>query len=485
MKNLLLMLLSENGLRAFVPEFAPVEFANTPTGHADFLRWLPAALSEAILLIDLSAEEFRRESAPHLSGQRHRALRQRKLDVFFRGLTFRLAERQSRQAGNRRDDWLLFSALQNPEPLQTWLEIMQSARIPLRGVYSLARLGSLLLGKATASNVLLVSWQSASGLRQSYFQDGQLVFSRLTSSIGRDGFIDAISADMQDTCRYLASTGMLPDGTALQIRIVGQKSDLRELRKRLPDSPGQHYRYLTLETLQRHFGIGQTPANSDATSVWLAILARHQPAASYAQPVHTRPYRLRRIGRHLKHAGMATLALSFLCTGLFYWQAAQQDKKTQSLQSLDIGLQREILALEAELSGLPTNPAEMRTTVEWARRLEQENINPRTFLLPISRIFDRHPNIMLDELAWQAAPDVSPGSVRISVECHIDDLDNDPRTAQAQFSRFRADLAEAMQAVKTLRLPAGSNPEDSLDSLERDTPVSNHFALEMTWQRPG
>lgn len=485
MKTRLLMLLSENGLTAFIPESAPVEFANTPAGHADFLRWLPAALSEASLLIDLPAEEFRRESAPHLSGQRHRALLQRKLDVFFRGLTFRLAERQSRQAENRRDDYLLFSALQNPDPLQSWLEVMQSARIPLRGIYSLARLGSHLLGKTAAPHVLLVSWQSASGLRQSYFHDRQLVFSRLTRGIGRDGFIDAICADMPDTCRYLISAGLLSDGTALQIRVVGQESDLRELRKRLPDTPDRHYRYLTLESLQRHFRIGKTPDNSDATSVWLAILAQHPPAASYAQPVYTRPYRLRRIGEHLKHAGMATLALSFLCTGLFYWKAAQQNKETQSLQPLDIGVQREIIALETKLSGLQTSPAEMRTTVEWARRLEQANLNPRAFLLPISRIFDRHPDIMLDELAWQAATDVSPGSVRISVECHIEGFDDDPRTAQAQFSRFRADLAEAMQTVKTLRLPAGSNPEDSLDSLERDIPASNHFLLEMTWQRPG
>lgn len=481
MKSRLLMMLTENGLGAFSQESASVEFSNTPAGQADFLRWLPAAITEARLLIDLPTEEFHREFAPHLSGRRHRALLQRKLDILFRGLTFRLAERQSRLTDHRRDDCLLFSALQNPDPLQPWLDVMQTARIPLRGVYSLARLGSHLLGKTAAQHVLLVSWQSASGLRQSYFHNRQLAFSRLTSSIGGNGFIDAICTDMPDTCRYLASAGLLPDGAALQIRVIGQKSDLRELRKRLPDTPDQHYRCITLESLQRHFGTGKTPDNSDATPFWLTLLTQHLPAASYARPVHTRPYRLRRTGQQLKYAGITTLALSLLCTWLFYWQAAQENKKSQPMQQLRAGMQQEALLLEAELSGLQTPPAEMRATVEWGRRLEQENINPRDFLLPISRIFDQHPNIMLDELAWETAA----GGVQISVECHIDGLDNDPRATQAQISRFRADLADVMQTVQLLHLPPGSNPDDSLENPDPGTPASNHFALKITWQPRG
>jgi len=124
----LYMLLAEEHLAAFIAESAPVIFASTSEGYAAFLHWLPASVTEANLLIDLPTEEFRRERAPHLTGRRHRGLLQRKSDLLFRDLTFRLAARQSREPDQRRDDILLFSALRNPElRMSFWCHGRQTA----------------------------------------------------------------------------------------------------------------------------------------------------------------------------------------------------------------------------------------------------------------------------------------------------------------------------------------------------------------------
>jgi len=484
MNRRLYMLLGEENLAAGLTNSPPVTFANNAEGHATFLRWLPAPVSEADLLIDLPTEEFRREKAPHLAGRRHRALLQRKLDLLFRDLTFRLAARQSRETDQRRDDILFFSALQNPEPLQSWLAVLQGAAVPLRGIYSLAQLGGHLFRKTSVSHVLLVSWQANSGLRQSYFIDAQPAFSRLTSCDSADDFIDSVCNDIPDTCRYLASSGLLPDSTTLEVRIIGKKSELQQLRKRLPDTPGRQHRFVMLESLLRGLNVAAAPNNSDATLIWLALLARHPPARNYALPMHTHAYRLRRTRKQIFGASIATVAIASLCAGFFYWQAGQKNEAAQALQPLIGGMQREVAALETTPSDLAVPAAEMRASVEWFRRLEQQHLNPRDFLLPVSRAFERHPDIMLDELSWQTIPGVPP-AVRIRIECHFPNYENDPRAALAEIDRLRADLADELKAVQILRLPAGGNPDDSLETREDTTPTDPRFALEVTWQMPG
>lgn len=484
MNRRLYMLLAEENLAASLTNSPPVLFANTPEGHAAFLRWLSEPVSEANLLIDLPTEEFRRERVPHLAGRRHRALLQRKLDLLFRDLTFRFAARQSRETDQRRDDILLFSALQNPEPLQSWLAVLQSAAVPLRGVYSLAQLGEHLLRKTSVSHVLLVSWQANSGLRQSYFINAQLAFSRLTSCDSADGFIDSVCNDIPDTCRYLASSDLLPDSTTLEVRIIGKKSELQQLRKRLPETPGRQHRFVMLESVLHGLNVAAAPNNSDATLVWLTLLARHPTARSYALPMHTHAYRLRRTRKQIFGASIATVAIAFLCAGFFYWQAGQKNETTQALQPLISGMQREVTALETPLSELAVPAAEMRARVEWFRRLEQQSLNPRDFLLPMSLAFEQHPDIMLDELSWQTIPGVPP-VVRIRIECHFSDSENDPRTALVEIDHFRADLVGDHQTAKTLRLPAGGNPDDSLETREDTIPTDHRFALEVTWQMPG
>lgn len=484
MKPRLMMLLTEECMEAFIAESATATFANTPEGQTDFLRWLPGSFSEACLLIDLPTEEFRRESVPHLTGRPHRELLQRKLELHFLGLTFRMAEWQAREPANRRDDILLFSALQNPEPLQSWLDAMRTARIPLKGAYSLPQLGGRLVEKSAKGHVLLVSWQAASGLRQSFYHNRQLVFSRLTASRGSAGMIDATCADLPETCRYLASAGLLPGGATLEVRIIGQKADWPVLRKQLPKASNRHQRFLSLEALHRQMAISSVPDSADATRVWLAILAQHPPTRSYALPVHTQAYRLQRDGIRLKYAAMSGLITTMLCAGGWHWQAAQLESASQTQMKLNQGMQSEVASLAARMPEALATPAEMRATVEWLRRLEEQNPNPRDFLLPLSRALDQHPGILLDELSWQALSDGSP-AIRIHIDCHLDNLENNPRDALAQIDRFRADLNNPNQTVQTLRLPAGSNPGDSLETRQDNAQEGPRFALEITWHRPG
>jgi len=126
----------------------------------------------------------------------------------------------------------------------------------------------------------------------------------------------------------------------------------------------------------------------------------------------------------------------------------------------------------------------MRASVEWFRRLEQQNLNPRDFLLPMSRTLERYPDITLDELSWQTKPGTPP-AVRIRIECHFSNGTDDARAALAEIGRFRAELAGEHTAVQILRLPAGSNQDDSLETREDTIPTDTRFALEMTWQTPG
>jgi hypothetical protein len=83
---------------------------------------------------------------------------------------------QGRESQGRRDDLGLFIALNNPNLLQPWLNLIITFKIPLAGIYSLPLLSeNLLKYLPKAPYTLLVAHtppmgtHSAAGLRQSFF----------------------------------------------------------------------------------------------------------------------------------------------------------------------------------------------------------------------------------------------------------------------------------------------------------------------------
>ena len=175
------------------------------------------------IVTDLIEEDFRLDTVPHLRGNDQDAVLGRKLAQLYRASPFRHGIIQGREQEGRRDDKVLYHAVTNPELLKPLLAILDRAEVPLEGIYSSAVLSGRLLEALHAffQHTLLVTIVPDFGLRQTYFQNKQIKFSRLTPIVFDEGqpVGDLIAAETSRTWQYLDSLRFfLPAAKRLRYR---------------------------------------------------------------------------------------------------------------------------------------------------------------------------------------------------------------------------------------------------------------------------
>ena len=151
-------------------------------GRQAFERYLRETPRETFhILMDVYEEEYKRETIPHVFGSDRRALLQRKINRLFHDTAYVSTEVKGREERGRRDDRIFLSAITNPELVTPWVKLLDRHKVPLAGINSLPLFTQSLLGFFTASSdqILIVSLQSISGLRQTFFYKNEFRVSRL------------------------------------------------------------------------------------------------------------------------------------------------------------------------------------------------------------------------------------------------------------------------------------------------------------------
>ncbi len=229
-------------------------FDASPEGFEYFGHYLDEVFNDPIyVLLDTTAEEYRLDTIPHVFGADRRAIIERKQDRMFRGTPYRYAEIQGREKEGRRDNNVMFSAVTNPDTIQPWLKILEEHKVPVAGVVSVPL---LLQNNADvipdmSGNALVFSLQSMSGLRQSFFKNKFLKFSRLVKMprYGTESYAPIITEELVKVRRYLNSTHLLDQDKPLDIHFLGNKELLDELGKTHVNSSMVRYHMLDVEAL--------------------------------------------------------------------------------------------------------------------------------------------------------------------------------------------------------------------------------------------
>ena len=152
-------------------------------GRDNFKRYLAESPNIPVyILVDIIEEEFRKETIPHVFGSDREALIQRKQSRLFRDAAYFHTQSQGREEEGRRDDKLLFMAINNNEIISPWIEMLNEFKVPLKGILSIPLLLESYIKTIPdlSEHALFVTLQSISGLRQTFYHDKQLQISRLT-----------------------------------------------------------------------------------------------------------------------------------------------------------------------------------------------------------------------------------------------------------------------------------------------------------------
>lgn len=218
---------------------ASYRFEPTDSGFSDFLEYLEKSVkTPAQLLIDIIEEDFRREVIPAVTGSDRKALIDRRLDRFYREAQYTHVESlgKERDKTGRRNETLLLSALTNIEPLTPWLDLIHQSNTPLIGIWSVPLLSRSLLSIAPKNqqNVLIVTRQVVSSLRESFFRDGRFYFSRqakipleLRDEQDLSPYLKNIITETEQTYRFLTNQRIMGFTDTLSVYCVLDDHDVQ------------------------------------------------------------------------------------------------------------------------------------------------------------------------------------------------------------------------------------------------------------------
>ena len=363
----------------------------------------------AFLVVDLTEEDFRHDKIPHLRGSDQDAVLARRLAQIYRNTTFRDALIQGRETEGRRDDRVLYHAITNAELIKPWLEVLEKHEVPLEGIYSAPVLSGRLLNALDVffPHTLLVSLVSDNGLRQTYFQNKQIKFSRLTriDDESEISFGQQIADETSRTWQYLDSLRYFTPDEALEVCILIHAKDRKAVTDAIRNYPLLQYRILDTEEVAAKIGLKPAPPTSHAEEIFVHLFAKESIQNQYAAPAQTRNARMRKVGLGLNSLAACFIAVGLAWAGYNLFQANAIDDQIEKLTLQAKDLNDRYRAITGQVKNSEIYSDTSRDTVAFYNGLMKPVPAPAAFLRDISTVLNGFSGIRLSQIVWQTHDD--------------------------------------------------------------------------------
>lgn len=362
------------------------------------------------LVTDLIEEDFRIDTVPHLRGGDQEAILGRKLAQLYRASTFRHAIVQERESEGRRDDRVLYHAITNPDLVKPWLAVLEAAEVPLEAVSSSAVLSGRLPKELNVffAHTLLVTIVPDFGLRQTYFQNKHIKFSRLTPIIYDEGQSvgTLIAAETSRTWQYLDSLRFFAGGDTLEVCILVHARDREMVAEAIRTLPLLKYRFLDIEEVATKIKLKPAPTSSHAEEVLVHLYAQGNIENHFAEKEQTRfaTYRRAKIGLYGLTAGFLAIGAAGAVFNLY--QTATMSAVVDQRSGIVRTVQSEYQALSKAMAG-QTNASDMvRDSSNFFRsQIRQQSPAPGAFLKDLAAIWQQMPDMRLLQVVWAPSKD--------------------------------------------------------------------------------
>jgi hypothetical protein len=467
-------------------------FTADESGRGQFTRYLIESPNVPVyLLVDAVEEEYRQDTIPHTFGRDRNALLARKYARLFRGAKYCHALFQGREPEGRRDDRVLLTALTNAEVIAPWLDMLAEHRVPLAGIYSLPLASESLLDvlECDAENVLLVTMQNASGLRQTFFRGRDFKISRLAKMprLGTVPYANYLLGELEKLRRYLNSLRLMSRDAPLDVYILSQGALLDDLKGQCHDTDATRFHLFNVESISAELGIGGESATPYCDRIFAHLLLDKTPRNHYAAREHVRYYSLHRARIAMLAASVLLVLGSAVWSGFNFIEGVSlKQQALDAEQKADFYQARYDMARQS-LPPTPVEPRDVQIAVDIADTLTRYKANPLALLQTVSNALDRFPAVRLEQIEWmasmnpaatlgeEAAADsaaeapIMPAAATYAyyqigvVEARLDGFDGDYRQALAEVNRF----AETLRAEKSVeRVSILSQPLDLSSSVD-------------------
>ncbi len=375
--------------------------------------------SNFYLLADIVEEGFQLESLPYTQGADRRALLARKLGQYFYGSPLATTISFGREKTGRRDEKILFTALTRPPLLDPWLAAMRHAEVALAGVYSLPLLCSALLKKVKPAHpkCLLVTVTSA-GIRQSFFENGQIRFSRLTPlpatpALTATNAVEAASACVIESIKilqYLLGQRLVARSASLPVVLLAHPTQSATFIDVCHNTDDLQFQIVDLHELSRACGLNSPPVDSRSELLFLHLLAQRPPREQFAAAPERRFYRLRQIRSALLGVGALALVACLLFSGKQLYEAMDLHSRTEDTRIQATADAEKYAAIQRTFPPMPTSTENLRAAMSRYDEMVKRTTSLEPLYIAISHGLQESPRVDLDRIDWLLSSNPDEGT---------------------------------------------------------------------------
>ncbi len=362
------------------------------------------------LVTDLIEEDFRLDTIPHLSGRDQDAVVDRKLGQLYRASPYRHAIIQGREEEGRRDDRVFLHAVTNPDILKPVLAAAEKHSVPLEGIYSSAVLSAQLLKELDvfSAHTMLVTIVPDFGLRQTYFKDKQVKFSRLTPIIYDESRSvgQLIAAETSRTWQYLDSLRFFAQDDALEVCMLVHERDRAMMQEAIRSFPMLRYRFLDITDVATKLKISPAPTSSHAEEILCHLYSRGRLENHFAAQTDSRYATFRRARIGLFAATAVILAAGATGGAFNLYQANKVGDEISSRFIQERGLQAEYQSVLASMSAQKMATDTVRdTSTFFNSQIRPLPATPGVMLKEIAGVIGEFPLVTLNQVTWGTSND--------------------------------------------------------------------------------
>lgn len=485
-------------------------------GFENFGRYLSEVANDPMyVLLDTPVEEYRLDTIPHVFGADRKALIGRKQDRAFRGTPYLYSEVQGREESGRRDDNIMLSAITSPDVITPWLKVLEANKIPVAGLITVPLLLQEIknIVPDMQDNALVFSLQSIGGLRQSFFRDKSLKFSRLVKMprYGTQHYPPILSEELDKIRRYVTTAHLADDKKPLDIYFFGNQELLTELGKEHINSAQVRYHLLDTGDLAKECGFEQQTETPFSDKYFIYHLLKNKCKNRFAGNKDLRYFQMNQMNKSLRVASFLFMMSGIIWGGMNVLEGLtyRQQKKSDAAKA-DFYQVRYEVARE-RISALPVDPADLSTVVDAKNVLEKYQADPVDMFRLISKGLEGFPEIQISNIQWSANTDPNyksdgedfkntvvkrvqnvPGLGNIGdtetayinyqiamFHAHLENFDGDYRKALATIDSFSTQMSQldSVHEVSVLSLPLDIGSDASLQGSSKKDATNANFSV--------
>ena len=389
------------------------DFPHDEAGVAAFSEYLAHHRgSNFYMLADIPDEGFQIEALPYSQGADRGALLARKLGQYFYGSPLAAAFSYGSEKTGRKDEKFLFAAMTRPQLFEPWLAALRAAEAQLAGIYSLPLLGADVLAKLAPGRerCLLIS-VTRGGIRQSFFENGQLKFSRLTPMASTDAaeIAAGCAAEAAKIHQYLLGQRLLARGIPLPVIALVHPAQTGVFQEHCKSLEELQVSLHDLHAACKTFGLKTPPRDSRSESLFLHLLARNAPRVQFAQPQERRFFRLWQTRAWLLKGGALALLGCLLFAGREMVNIMESRAATENLLQQAESDTQKYHAIEKTFPPMPTSTDNLRAVINRFEDLEKRSVAIEPMYILISRALGETPQVDVERIQWQLSGNPDAG----------------------------------------------------------------------------